>query len=110
MDEEFTPEVFDDTYLNMELALPRGDGSEPVFTHVKKRLRDSNGLPIGTSNENPILERLVYEVEYQDGHKESMTADAIAQNLLAQVNAEGNRHGLVDEIFDHRTDGTEIKK
>ena len=26
-DEEFTPEVFDNTYLKMELALPRGDGS-----------------------------------------------------------------------------------
>ena len=25
-DNEFTPEVFDDTYLNMELALPSGDG------------------------------------------------------------------------------------
>ena len=26
-DEEFNPEVFDNTYLKMELALPRGDGS-----------------------------------------------------------------------------------
>ena len=29
-DEDFTPEVFNDTYLNMELALPSGDGAEPV--------------------------------------------------------------------------------
>ena len=35
-DEEFTPEVFNDTLLNMKLALPRGDGSEPVFARVKK--------------------------------------------------------------------------
>jgi hypothetical protein len=35
-DEEFTPEVFDDTYLNMELALPSGDGAKPAFARVTK--------------------------------------------------------------------------
>ena len=29
--------------------------------------------------------------------------------MFAQVDAEGNRHVLFDEIIDHRTDGTEIK-
>ena len=48
----------------MDIALPRVDGSEPAFARVKKRLRDANGLPIGTSNENPILDSRVYEVEY----------------------------------------------
>ena len=95
-DEEFTPEVIGDTYLNMELALRRGDVSEPAFARVKKRLRDANGLPILTSDENPILDSCVYEVEYQDGHKASMTANEIAQNLFAQVDAEGNHHGLFD--------------
>ena len=109
-DEEFTPEVFDDTYINMELVLPRGDGSEPASARVKKQLRDANGLPIGTSNENPILDSRVYKVEYQDGHKASMTENEIAQNLFAQVDAEGNHHGLFDEIADHRTDGTDIKQ
>ena len=39
-----------------------------------------------------------------------MTANTIAQNLFAQVYAEGNRHGLFDEIVDHRTGGTDIKQ
>ena len=43
----FTPEVFDDTYLNMELALPREVG-KTTCAHVTKRLKDANGLPIGT--------------------------------------------------------------
>ena len=34
----FTPEVFDDTYLNMELALPR-DGGETTFTSVTSASR-----------------------------------------------------------------------
>ena len=109
-DDEFTPEVFDDTYLNMELALPSGDGAQPAFARVTKRLRDANGLPIGTAHDNPILDSRMYEVEYQDGHKSAMAANAIAQNLFAQVDAEGNRHVLFDEIIDHRTDGKEVKQ
>ena len=33
-DKDFTPKVFDDTYLNMELALPSGDGAELAFARV----------------------------------------------------------------------------
>ena len=54
-DEEFTPDAYDDTYLRMELALPR-DGAEILFGRVVKRLRDKDGLPIGTANDNPILD------------------------------------------------------
>jgi len=35
-DDEFTAEVCDDTYLNMELALPSGDGAQPAFARVTK--------------------------------------------------------------------------
>ena len=59
-----TPEAFDDMYLNMELALPR-DGRETTFAHFTKRFKDANGLPIGTSHENPILDTRFYEVEYR---------------------------------------------
>ena len=38
-DNEFTPEVFDDTYLNMEKALPGGDGAQPAFARVTKQWR-----------------------------------------------------------------------
>ena len=66
--DDYTPEVLDDTYVNMEIALPR-DGDGPEFARVTKRLRDANGLPIGTANDNPILDTRLYEVEYLDGHK-----------------------------------------
>ena len=54
-DDDHTPEVFDDTYVNMEISLPR-DWEGPQFAKVTKRLRDVNGLPIGTANDNPILD------------------------------------------------------
>ena len=48
--------MLDDTYLNMELALPR-DSDGPEFARVTKRLR--------TANDNPILDTRIYE-EYMD--------------------------------------------
>ena len=58
-------------------------------------------LHIGTANENPILDTRVYEVKYVDGHKASLNANAIAQNMFAQVDDKGNRHVLFDEIINH---------
>ena len=49
------PEVMNDTYLNMELALPCDSGG-PTFAKVTKLLRDANGIPIGTANDNPLLD------------------------------------------------------
>ena len=102
-----TPDVLHDTYLNMEVALPR-DSEGPEFARVTKRMRDANGIPIGTAHDNPILDTRVYEVEYLDGHKASLAANAIAENVFAQVDDEGHRHVLLDEIADHRVDGSQV--
>ena len=101
-DDEFTPDIFDDTYLNIEIALPRDGIEQPVFGRVTKRMRDEHGRPIGTANDNPILDTRLYEVEYLDGHKAAMSANIIADNMFAQVDEEGNRFVLMDEITDHR--------
>ena len=45
-DADFTPYVFDDTYLNMELVIPR-DEDVPDFSKVTKFLSNKDGLPIG---------------------------------------------------------------
>ena len=55
----FTPEIMDDTYVNMEVVLPQ-DTEGPDFAFVTKRLKDANGLPIVTANKNPILDTTVY--------------------------------------------------
>ena len=99
----------DDTYMNMEVALTRDtEGSE--FARAAKRLKDANGLPIGTSNENPILDTRMYEVEYVDGQKASLTANAIAQNMFAQVDNEENRHVIFEKIVDHRSTALALKQ
>ena len=44
-DDDFTPYVFDDTYLNMESTMPR-DGDRPDFAKVTNRLMEKDGMPI----------------------------------------------------------------
>ena len=89
-DSNFTPDMYD-TYLNMELVLPQGDSLEPRMARVTKWLKDANGIPIGTADDNPLLDTTMYEVEYLDGERASLSANHIAENLFAQVNDEGNR-------------------
>ena len=42
----------------MEIALPRGGGDpeDTQFAKVTKRLRDAEGRPVGTVNDNPLLD------------------------------------------------------
>jgi hypothetical protein len=106
--EETSPGIMDEEYLRMELALPR-DGDGPALARVKKRLKDANGKPIGVANKNPILDTRIFQVEFLDGHTASMTANAIAEHLFAQVDSEGRRLLLIDEIIDHRASKEALK-
>ena len=107
--DDVTPDTLDDTYLNMELALPR-DGDGPELARVAKRLRDKDGIPIDTANDNPILDSRIYEVEYPDGHQVALAANTIAANMIAQVDDEGHRTLLLQDVVNHRVNGREVKK
>ena len=108
-DDTFTPDVYD-MYLNMELAIPQKGSLEPWLARVTKQLKDANGLPIGLANENPILDTTMYNVEYLDGERTSLAANNIAENLFAQINDEGNRQVLMDEIIGHRSNEHAVKQ
>ena len=60
-DDVFTPDIIDNTYMNMEVALPR-DTEGTDFARITKSLKDANGLSIGTTIESPILDTRIYEV------------------------------------------------
>ena len=108
-DDRFTPDTYD-MYLNMELVLPQGDSLEPRLARVNKRLKDANGIPIGTADDNPLLDTRMYEVEYLDGDRASLSANYIAESLFAQVNNEGIQQVLMQEIINYRTNGQEVKQ
>ena len=60
-DANFMSDVFDDTYLNMELEIPR-DGDGPEFSKVTKSLRDKDVLPIRRFHNKSILDTRIYKV------------------------------------------------
>ena len=107
--DDFSPEITDENFLNMELALPR-DGEEPAYARVRKRMRDDNGNPVGRAHSNPILDTRMFEVEFLDGTTQALTANVIAENLFAQVDSEGRRLMLLKEIVDHRADRNAVLK
>ena len=108
-DDHFTPDTYD-TYVNMELALPQGDSLEPRMAKVTKRLMDVDGIPIGTADDNPLLDTRMYEVEYLDGERASLSANHIAENVFAQMDHEGNRQVLMKEIINYHTNGQDVKR
>ncbi len=103
-DEEYLQnvEMTSDPYVGMEMAISRGAEGEMVHATVRKRVRDADGIPVGVSHTNPLLDSRKYEVEYVDGHVEELTANLIAENLLAQVDNEGRRQMMLLAIIDHR--------
>ena len=93
----------------MESAINRYDNG-PDFARITKLLKDKDGLPVGTASENPILHTIMYQVKYADGYKTAMAENAIANNLLAQLDQYRQHLVLFDKIIDHITDGTKIKE
>ena len=91
-----------DEYVNMELGVPRGPDGELENVKVKKRALDVDGMPIGKANKNHMLDTRAYEVEYGDGTIEIMYTNAIVECILSQVDDEGHRELLFEDIIDHR--------
>jgi hypothetical protein len=85
----------------MELGLPRVQDDELAYARVKRRAVDVEGKPVGRPSTNPLLDARQYEVEFMDGDTEILTANIIAENSLAQVDEEGHRQMLIEEIEDH---------
>ena len=90
--------------MDMYIALPRYvEGLE--LTKRTKLLWDANCISIGRSHDNPMFDTSIYDVEYLDGYKASLATNTMAENLSSQVDKEGNRLLLFEEIVDHRVYG-----
>jgi hypothetical protein len=107
-----TEQLAPDPYLNMEVGLRRDPEASPQRAKVKRRKLHEDGTPIGATHPsgNPLLDQRIYEVEFPDGTTEALAANYLAENILAQVDEDGHRQLLIDEITDHRTTGDAIPK
>ena len=79
-DAEVTPEIGDNN-LSAELMLPKG--GVLVKGPVTARKRDWDGNPVGRANDNPILDTRSYIVNFDDGDQTELTANKIAESILA---------------------------
>jgi hypothetical protein len=105
--EPTTPDT-NDQYVGAEVLLPHGDAV--LTARVTGRKRDSDGIPIGKANANPILDTRVYQVKYPDGDVAEYAANVIAENMYSQCDSEGNQFLLMKAIVDHRKDGHALEK
>ena len=98
------------TYLNMESGIRHENKEGMHHARVKRRAVYQEGRPVGIPHNHLLLDHCQYKVEFLDGSTGIITANIIAENLLAQVDDDGNQPLLVDEIEDHRVDKSAVPK
>jgi hypothetical protein len=58
----------------------------------------------GSYADNPILNSIIYEVEFPDGQMKEYAANTIAENMLTQVDSDGYSTTLMQGIIEYRKD------
>ena len=97
-----------DYLIHSEIHLPQGE--EMRAAKVLRRSRNEDGEIVGTHNENPLMNTLVYDVEFPDGEVREYSANILAENMYAQVDADGHTHTMLDSIIDYSKDGNAVSK
>lgn len=97
-----------DQWINAELNLPQGEKMKNA--KVIGRAKDSDGEAIGTYDENPFLNTIVYDVQFPNGDIKEYAANVIAENMYSQVDSEGYRYQLLEGIVNHRKNSNTVEK
>ena len=77
-----------DTLINAEVLLPQGE--ELAKCKVKGRHVGPNGEVTGQFHKNPLLNSIVYDVEFPDGAIQEYSANIIAQNMYSTLDEDGH--------------------
>ena len=59
---------------------------------------------MGSYDDNPLQNSIVYEVEFPDGQVKEYSANIIAENMLSQVDSEGFSTSIMQSIVDYKKD------
>ena len=97
-----------DKWLTAKILLERG--GPPERATVIGRRRDHDDIPIGRYHSNPILDTREYDIEFEDGTVQAVTANIIAESILSQVDDEGRSYMVLRNIVDHRKTTEAIEK
>ena len=91
-----------DKLINAEVLLQLGDSM--MMGKVKGRSLGDNGRVMGSYDDNPLLNSIIYDVEFPDGQIKEYAANILAENMLSQVDSDGHSMLLMKGIIDHRKD------
>jgi hypothetical protein len=91
-----------DKIIHSEVALQLGDRISTG--KVTQRALGPDGKTAGTYDDNPMLNSIVYEVEFPDGQVKEYAANMIAENMLTQVDSDGYSTTILKAIIDYRKD------
>jgi hypothetical protein len=89
-----------DKLINAEILLQL-DGQMQTGK-VKRRTVGDTGGTMGTYDDNPILNSIIYDVEFPDGQVKEYAANILAENMLSQVDLDGHSKLVLKEIVDHQ--------
>ena len=95
------------TLINAEVLLPHEDSQ--AIARVVRRAVNDEGRMIGTFNENPLLNTLLYECKFNDGTMKEYDANTIAMNIFMESDANGFSSSLLYHIVDHECSGEAIR-
>ena len=65
---------------------------------------------VGDFNSNPLLNTIMYDVEFSDGATKEYAANTIAESLYSTVDSNGHSRAVLESILDHTKDDRAIEK
>jgi hypothetical protein len=97
-----------DRLLNSEVSLQLGDRT--ATGKVTNRATNPDGTEVGRYDDNPFLNTVVYDVEFDDGQVKEYSANIIAENMLTQVDSDGFSRTMMEGIVDYKREDAAITK
>ncbi len=93
-----------DRLIHSEVSLPQNNKLRKA--KVIGRSKNDDGSVVGTYSDNPLINSIVYDVEFSDGEVREYAANVIAENILSQVDNDGYSLPIFDSILDSKRSAT----
>ena len=102
------PTSMSDALVNAEVLLPQGGYMR--LARVIRRSVDSDGKVVGNHNDIPILNTILYDVDFPDGAVKPYSANKIAENIRNQVDEDGYHNQIINTILEHSNNSQSLYK
>ena len=106
--DEERPSKSYDQYIGADIVLPDCNDKK-IMGKVRKRVRYDD-TSTGEENYTPMNHKSLYEVECTDRPTAQLEDNIISENMLSQVNSEGNHYQVLTEVTYHKKDNSAISK